>query len=77
MERPKGLSIDERTGGEFEMASIKSQMRREIKKQERRQIREYKKQLRKQGVPSQERNRLVREFKKELRKQRRNVLRNV
>jgi hypothetical protein len=42
------LPIDEGAGGEFGMASIKSEMRREIKKQERRQIREYKKQLRKQ-----------------------------
>ena len=77
MEQPKGLHIEEGAGGEFEMTSIKSEMRREIKKQERRQIREYKKQLRKQGVPSKERNRLIREFKKELRQQRRNMLRQV
>jgi len=48
-----------------------------MKKQARKQIQEYKRQLRRQGVPPKQRRRMVREFKKQLRKQRRQALRQV
>lgn len=48
-----------------------------MRKQRRKQVKAYKRQLRKAGVPASERQRLVREFKKELKKQERQVIRQI
>lgn len=56
------------------MDSLRSKLWREIRKQERRQIREYRRLLREYEVVSDELDEYVAKLEKELQKQRRNVV---